>query len=41
MAPFLRIEPLKPRDIATVTAWARAEGFAPGAGDVVIYRHTG
>ncbi len=27
-------------DIPLVTHWARTEGFAPGAGDVGIYRHT-
>ncbi|MFY8149190.1 MAG: GNAT family N-acetyltransferase [Prochlorococcaceae cyanobacterium] len=40
MASFLKIRPLEKGDIPTVTAWARAEGFAPGAGDVAIYRHT-
>ncbi|MFN9242805.1 MAG: GNAT family N-acetyltransferase [Cyanobacteriota bacterium] len=36
----LTIRPLSARDIATVTAWARQEGFTPGAGDVAIYRQT-
>ena len=27
-------------DIPLVTQWSRTEGFAPGAGDVSIYRHT-
>ncbi|MBM5815719.1 MAG: GNAT family N-acetyltransferase [Cyanobacteria bacterium K_Offshore_surface_m2_239] len=40
MAPSLTIRPLSPADIPTVTEWARREGFAPGAGDVEIYRHT-
>ena len=26
--------------LADVIAWARAEHFAPGQGDVAIYRHT-
>lgn len=40
MAPALTIRPLTTEDIPTVTGWARQEGFAPGAGDVAIYRHT-
>ncbi len=36
----LKIRPLRPADIAVVTQWARLEGFAPGTGDVDIYRHT-
>jgi ribosomal-protein-alanine N-acetyltransferase len=36
----LQIRPLCRPDIKVVTAWARAEGFAPGLGDVAIYRHT-
>lgn len=35
-----RLRPLAPRDIPQVVAWARAEGFCPGAGDVASYRHT-
>ena len=31
---------MKRGDIPLVTHWARTEGFAPGAGDVSIYRHT-
>ncbi len=38
--PVLQIRPLERGDIAAVTAWARQEGFAPGSGDVAIYRHT-
>lgn len=40
MTSFLRIRPLQRDDIAAVTDWARQEGFAPGSGDVAIYRHT-
>lgn len=40
MESFLRIRPLETGDIAAVTDWARQEGFAPGRGDVAIYRHT-
>jgi len=40
MASFLQIRPLQRQDIPVVTAWARDEGFAPGVGDVAIYRHT-
>ena len=36
----LIIRPLRPADISLVTDWARSEGFAPGKGDVRIYRHT-
>jgi len=36
----LTIRPLHSADIATITAWARREGFAPGVGDVAIYRQT-
>lgn len=38
-APGL-IRPLAPRDIPQVVAWARAEGFCPGEGDVASFRHT-
>tara|TARA_Y100001968_G_scaffold331244_1_gene385289 strand:- start:554 stop:1423 length:870 start_codon:yes stop_codon:yes gene_type:complete len=31
---------LESRDISFITKWSRNEGFAPGAGDVSIYRHT-
>lgn len=34
------IRPLQRADIDTVTDWARQEGFAPGLGDVSIYRQT-
>ncbi|SBO42255.1 GNAT family N-acetyltransferase [Cyanobium sp. NIES-981] len=34
------IRTLSRRDIPQVVAWARAEGFCPGEGDVAIYRHT-
>jgi ribosomal-protein-alanine N-acetyltransferase len=40
MTSFLRIRPLQRDDIAAVTDWARQERFAPGSGDVAIYRHT-
>lgn len=40
MNPVLQIRPLERGDLASVTAWARQEGFTPGAGDVAIYRHT-
>ncbi|WP_320668446.1 GNAT family N-acetyltransferase [Prochlorococcus sp. MIT 1307] len=36
----LKIRPLQRSDIPLVTQWSRTEGFAPGAGDVSIYRHT-
>jgi ribosomal-protein-alanine N-acetyltransferase len=36
----LTIRPLQSADIPTVTGWARREGFAPGVGDVAIYRQT-
>jgi ribosomal-protein-alanine N-acetyltransferase len=36
----LTIRPLLSTDIPTVTGWARREGFAPGVGDVGIYRQT-
>ncbi|MEB3319119.1 MAG: GNAT family N-acetyltransferase [Cyanobacteriota bacterium] len=40
MAAALTIRPLTAADIPTVTGWARREGFAPGTGDVAIYRAT-
>ena len=41
MAPsLLRIRALEKGDLADVIAWARAEHFAPGQGDLAIYRHT-
>ena len=36
----LVIRPLQRADIPTITGWARREGFAPGVGDVAIYRQT-
>ncbi len=40
MKTSLAITPLESSDISQVTLWARVEGFAPGVGDVDIYRHT-
>ncbi|MCP4974064.1 MAG: GNAT family N-acetyltransferase [Prochlorococcus sp.] len=40
MPSLLKIRPLQRDDIPPVTQWARGEGFAPGVGDVSIYRHT-
>jgi [ribosomal protein S18]-alanine N-acetyltransferase len=40
MSSLLRITPLGRRWVPLVTSWARSEGFTPGAGDVMIYRHT-
>lgn len=37
---LLRIRTLEKADLPTVIGWARAERFAPGIGDVAIYRHT-
>jgi len=37
---LLRIRTLEKADLPTVIGWARAERFAPGVGDVAIYRHT-
>lgn len=34
-----RILPMRLRDLALVTDWARREGFCPGPGDVAIMRH--
>ena len=34
------IRSLKDSDIENVTKWSRIEGFAPGTGDVGIYKHT-
>ncbi len=36
----LHIRALTKADLPLVTSWARAEQFAPGRGDVAIYRHT-
>ena len=40
MASFLTIRPLDRADVPLITDWARREGFAPGKGDVGIYRQT-
>ena len=40
METFLEIRKLADKDISTVTDWAREEGFAPGIGDISIYKHT-
>ncbi|AFY29491.1 GNAT family N-acetyltransferase [Cyanobium gracile] len=40
MSAPLTIRPLQSADIPTITGWARQEGFAPGVGDVAIYRQT-
>ena len=37
---LLCIRTLENADLSTVLGWARAERFAPGIGDVAIYRHT-
>lgn len=34
------IRPLESYDVPSVTEWSRIEGFAPGLGDLNIYRHT-
>ncbi len=36
----IQIRLLEQGDLPSVIAWARAERFAPGNGDVAIYRHT-
>ena len=40
MASFLKIRTINRADVPVITSWARQEGFAPGKGDVGIYRHT-
>jgi len=40
MVSFLKIRPLDRGDISLITEWARQAGFAPGKGDVGIYRQT-
>ncbi len=40
MNDLLTIRTLKISDINHVTQWSRDEGFAPGNGDVGIYKHT-
>lgn len=39
-AAQLHIRALNKADLPLITAWARAEQFAPGRGDFAIYRHT-
>lgn len=36
----LEIRPLQDSDVPTVVQWARLEDFAPGIGDITIYRNT-
>ena len=36
----LQICELESDQIPIVTDWSRREGFAPGLGDIEIYRHT-
>ena len=36
----LQIRPLQDSDIPTVIQWARLEDFAPGIGDIPIYKNT-
>ena len=38
--PELIIRPAWPSDIPAIVRWARSEEFAPGFGDVDIYRNT-
>ena len=40
MASLLSIRPVVPDDISVINTWARLEGFAPGVGDINIYRQT-
>ena len=40
MASSFDIKPLRDKDISVVTSWSRLEGFAPGVGDVSIYKNT-
>ena len=40
LKPHLKISPLSDSDIPLVTEWAKKEGFAPGLGDVRIYKNT-
>ncbi len=40
MIDNFKILPLKEKDIAIVTEWAKSAGFTPGIGDINIYRHT-
>ena len=41
MSNSYKIRSLNQKDIERVTNWARQEGFAPGLGDVNIYKNTG
>ena len=40
MNPEFTIRPVQPVDIPVINDWARSEGFAPGTGDIGIYRQT-
>ena len=40
MASEFTIRPFKSSDIPLINDWARSEGFAPGSGDIGIYRQT-
>ncbi|WP_114993147.1 GNAT family N-acetyltransferase [Synechococcus sp. UW179A] len=40
MASEFTIRPVQPVDIPLINNWARSEGFAPGSGDIGIYRQT-
>ena len=40
MNPEFKIRPVQPVDIPVINNWARSEGFAPGEGDIGIYRQT-
>ena len=40
MPELLQIRPLNNNDIEIITTWACIEGFAPGIGDIGIYRNT-
>ena len=37
---YLRIRSVTKADVPLITDWARQEDFAPGRGDVGIYRQT-
>ena len=40
MNATFRIRTVEQTDVPLINDWARREGFAPGAGDVGIYRQT-
>ena len=40
MSDLFNIRALEDSDVSMVTYWARNEGFAPGIGDVSIYKNT-